>query len=1051
MRPGLALPAFAFLPRLLSAQGVTTAAIQGSVVGDDRSAIAGASVRVRNVSDGRRWEVTTRSNGRYALEDVSIGGPYRIEVRALGFAPEARDGIVLTLGQRVIADFVLQPAQVQLAPVTVTASADPILNPGRTGPAEIVSAARISALPNLGRDLVTLLLLSPQAAISPSTRFAQTEGVTLAGQNRVLNAFQVDGGVNHDLYSGRMQPGLQTWPRPISLEAVEDIQVLVAPFDVRYGGFAGGVLNAVTKSGTNTVHGSVFGSLADAALTGQNATGVPVGDFAVRQFGGSVGGPIARDRVHYFLSADIYRRIIPDAGPLVTDTAGGADLAHVGISYASATRFEDVLRNTYGLDPGTLGPYEGRAPAVDVFSKITAQIGTNSHLELSHHYTDGERKTFIARQFGTYYLSSVGQHVPATGNASRLIWTTLMGGGWSNELIGSYLRLSEACRPNVPYPLIRVRADQGMLVAGTGVTCPSAAEQHAFEVTENVTASLGAHLFTMGVHAEAFHFEDSELLGGAGLWDFRNLDSLAAGRAFHYEHTLPGPSRSGAIAFRARQLGLYVQDRWRPGRVITLTAGLRLDVPFLPDPVAPNESLKAGLGVDNARLPSGMLLWAPRLGVSYDVGGEGRTFLRGGVGLFTGRPAYAWVGSSYGNDGREQLFLRCDGAEVPPFDPVNQPTTCVSGAGPTEQLSFFDRDVRFPQSLKASLGVDHRLPGDIVGTVDLLYTRAQHQLYFSDANLPSPVGAASGEGGRPLYGTISAAGLATPARRVAALGQVVRASNRSGDFTTSVAVQLRKQFVDRAGVSASYAYTRARDLMSIGNLFARPNLETTPLDGTLEDRRRRTSFFETPHRVEVDAVVRLPQRVWLSLRYLGASGSAYTYTIRGDANADGIGTGTMTNDVPYVPRDRADIAIDGNGPAAGLGTAAQQDSVYDVLARFIEGEPCLRQQRGRLLERNSCRNPWFGTLNARAMKAFPTVGGQSLELSVDVYNVLNLFNREWGQYRITTLDPGVPLLSLAGYDATAGRGIYRLQLPGFRQIQDLPSRWQMELGVRYVF
>src|SRR5207237_375731 len=163
-------------------------------------------------------------------------------------------------------------------------------------------------------------------------------------------------------------------------------------------------------------------------------------------------------------------------------------------------------------------------------------------------------------------------------------------------------------------------------------------------------------------------------------------------------------------------------------------------------------------------------------------------------------------------------------------------------------------------------------------------------LYFSDANLPSPVGAASGEGGRPLYGTISAAGLATPARRVAALGQVVRASNRSGDLTTSVAVQLRQQFVARAGLSASYASTRAV------------------------------------------------------------------------ASAPGPGT----NAAPSGPRERAGIATEGNGPAAGLGTAAQQDSVYDVLARFIEGEPCLRQQRGRLLERNSCRNPWFGTLNARA-------------------------------------------------------------------------------------
>jgi hypothetical protein len=188
------------------------------------------------------------------------------------------------------------------------------------------------------------------------------------------------------------------------------------------------------------------------------------------------------------------------------------------------------------------------------------------------------------------------------------------------------------------------------------------------------------------------------------------------------------------------------------------------------------------------------------------------------------------------------------------------------------------------------------------------------------------------------------------------------------------------------------------------------------------------------------------------VRYAGASGTPYTYTVRGDANADGIGGAIMTNDIVYVPRNRADISIDGNGPAAGFGTVAQQDSVYgNIIDPFIEREPCLRRQRGQILERNSCRNPWFGTLNARVTKGFPTFAGQSLELTADVYNVLNLLNREWGQYRVTTLEPGVPLLSLVGYDASAGRGIYRPQLPGLRQLQDLASRWQVELGVRYIF
>jgi len=1037
MKRSLPLLVLAFLSRLLAAQGVTTAAIQGNVVSEDGAAIAGATVRVTNALNGRRWEITTRSTGGYLLEDVAVGGPYRIDVRALGFAAQAKAGIVLGLGGRLVADFTLRPAAIELSPVTVNATADPILNPSRTGPAEIISAGRIAAMPNLGRDFLSLTLLSPQAARSLSSNFTIAGGITLAGQNRMLNAFQIDGGVNHDLYTGGL-PGRETLPRPISLEALQEVQVLVVPFDVRHGGVAGGLVNAVTRSGGNTVHGSLFGFLADAALVRRGGIGDQVGDFTTWQFGGTGGGPIVRDRAHYFLSVDVQRRIVPDPGPLITDTAGGADTLTVGIRYADATRFQEILRNTYGLDPGTLGPSDGRVPAVDVFGKITVQLGTNSHLELSHHYTDGDRSGFLLRELGRYRLSSVGTRLPSTANASRLIWTSLPRGRWSNELIVSFLRLRDTCWPNATYPLIRITATPGLLVAGTPAACPSAVTKDAFEVTENLTAGFGAHVLTLGTHIELLRFEDGNLLGGAGLWNFRNLDSLAAGLAFHYDRTLPGPSRTGVVVFRARQIGLYVQDRWRPARGLTLTGGLRVDVPALPDRVGTNAALAAALGFDTGRLPSGDLLWSPRLGVNYDLRGEGRTFLRGGIGLFSGRPPYTWLGSAYRDDGTQQLFLNCDGAAVPSFDPVNQPTTCANGVGPTPRLSFFDSDVTFPQSLKASLGVDHRLPGGVVGTVDVLYTRAQHQWYFSDANLLPPVGVAQGEGNRPLYGTLGAAGLASSARRDPAFGQVVRVSNRSGDPSVALSVQLRKRFADRAEVSALYAHTRARDRMSLANAQARPNMENTPLDGTLEDRRLRTSFFEFPHRVEFAAAVRLRYGFRFSLLFAGASGSPYTYTIMGDANADGIGSSLMMNDIVYVPRDSLDIAL--RNPADWV-----------TLDRYIESEPCLRRQRGRILARNSCRSPWFGTLNARLTKAFPTLSGQSLELTADVYNVLNLVNRRWGQSRVTTRDPWVPMLQLAGYDASAGRGIYRLQLPGLRQIQDLASRWQMELSVRYVF
>ena len=518
MRRALLLLAFASLPWLLNAQGVTTAAIQGTVTGEDGTPIAGASVRITNLSDGRRWGVSTRSRGGYLFEDVAVGGPYRIEAHALGFAPQARAGIVLALNQRLVAEFTLLTAAVELAPVAVDASADPQLTPSRTGPAEVISAARIAALPNLGRDFFTLTALSPQVTVSPSSARAPTGGIAIGGQNRLLNEFQIDGGVNHDLYTGRL-PGRGTLPRPIAIEALEEIQVLVAPFDVRQGGFAGGLANAVTKSGTNIVHGSTFAYLADGALVGKDATGDPVAGFTTWQYGGTIAGPIVHDRAHYFLSVDAQHRVVPDPGPLIADTAGGADLANIGIRYDSATRFQDILRNTYGLDPGTLSSSNGRVPATDVFGKITVQLGTNSQLELSHHYSDGDRSGFIDRAYRFYWLSSTGKRDVATANASRLIWTSLLAGRWSSELIASHLRLRDACRPNVSYPQINVNADQGVLIAGTGMTCPTSFGQDAFEVQENLSAAFGVHVLTLGTHVEMLRLRMASCSGAPDYGD----------------------------------------------------------------------------------------------------------------------------------------------------------------------------------------------------------------------------------------------------------------------------------------------------------------------------------------------------------------------------------------------------------------------------------------------------------------------------------------------------------------------------------------------------
>ena len=1042
----------AVVPRLLAAQGLTTAALNGTVTRPDGAPIAGVEVTVTHEANGRRWETVTGTSGRFVLEGVSVGGPYLVEARAIGFAPAGRRDIVLSLGQRLAVDLVLEPAPLRLPELSVTSTLGTGADQGRTGPAEIIGASTIARLPNSRRDFLQLTLLSPQVAASPSSVFSRTGGIVIGGQGRMANSFRMDGGLDQDLYRGGL-PGRETLPRPISLDAIEEIQVHAAPFDVRHAGFTGGLINAVTRTGSNTVHGSAFLVMADRGLVGRNADGDEAGDFRSWQFGGAVGGPILRDRAHYYLSMDVQRRTVADPGPLVSDTAGGADTAKIGISYASATRFRDLLRESWGLEPGTLGPVNVRRPAEDIFGKVSLQLGTNSHLELSHHYRHGDLAVAPDRRPTLYALSSVAQRNLSRTHSSRLIWTGVLGRRWSNELILSYLRTRDRCEPAGTLPRINVQADRGQLSAGPGARCPTDSfEQDVLEATENLSVGVGNHVLTFGARGELLHFRDAVLVSSPGSWRFRNLDALAAGRAAGYSRAFQAPGTRAGVEFRARQLGLYGQDRWTPARGLTLTAGLRMELPFLPDPIPTHGALQAALGLDTGRLPGGDARWFPRLGVSYDHRAEGRIVVRGGVGLFGGHPAYAWIGSGY-HDAGQELFVTCAGPQVPGFDPIHQPASCADGGGVFPQLGYFEPDLAFPRTFKASIGLDQRLAGNVAGTLDLLYTRAVNQWYVSDANLGPPVAAAAGEGGRPLYGTIDPIGpVASPTRPAPALRSVIRVSSRSGDEAISLSAQLRARSGHGAEWGALYTYTRARDRMSFIVFENRGNLDFTPIDGTIEDRRFTTSVFEIPHRVHLYALLSLPLRARLALTYSGASGPPFTYVVDGDANADGLGI-LQPNDAVYVPASATpggDIALVELDREGRLVTASASE--YARLERFIEEDPCLRRHRGRLLSRNSCRNPWVGTLSARLAKAIPTAAGQSLELSVDLYNLLNLLDRDWGQYRATVgTNPTVPMLRLAGYDIEGGRGIYQLALPARNAVQDFESRWQAEIGVRYVF
>ena len=1040
----VALVASTLFAERLSAQGATTAAIQGTVQGADSTGIEGAVVTLINASDGERRETISRARGRYAFEYVPIGSSYTIKARSIGFAPDSLSHVTLSLGDRRQIDLVLREAVLNLEPVRVVARPDARLQMGQTGPVQTVTAATSSRLPVPHRDFAQLALLSPQAVLT------RDSGITFAGQSDRLNNLQIDGASNNDLggISGPLgfgTPGSSTGARTLTVEAIRELQILIAPFNVRYGNFAGGLVNAVTRSGSNQWEGSVSGYFENQALTGTDPTGARAEDFSNKEIAATVGGPIVPDRAAFFLDVGVQRHVGARALFIGPDTTGGRDSMGIGVRRATIERFQSILRNSYDVDPGSIESPPSRNPSANALGKLTLWPAVNQRIELSYNYAQGT--TDEAPEDGPYALSSQAMQQSSTNDATRLTWTST-GSGVANELIVARQASHERCLAAAPFPQVSVAVTPApdSLFAGSVNSCPDRfADQTVWELTDNASWSVGSHVLTIGTHDESIHLRGSHRIRlPAGRWTVSSLESLESGVANEYTRDIVANAQSDVPVsdYGVRQLGLYAQDQWHPIPKLTLTGGLRFDAAFLPQAPAQNaELLLSPLHVNTAQTPSGHLLWSPRLGFTYDVDDAAQVVLRGGAGLFSGRPIYLYFSNAYEGTGLDFLRLDCRGDQVPAItlDPNNQPRSCRNNVPPPQQfeVNYFNPAFRFPRNLRLSLGTDVQLPWRMQATVDLLYIRGVDQLDLVDVNLAPPTRVSAGEGGRVLYGTIDDEGNATPNRLDPNFGVVAQLRNSSGDRAASATMQLRKRFGVASEVSLAYTYTNARDRMSADCFSLTCNLDFTPVDGTLDDRRVTTSRFEARNKITLGVVVPAPLGVQLGAFYNGYTGQPYTYLISGDANADGSNS-VGGNDIVYVPKNAADITL-------------TDPSQYALLDHEIEEDPCLRSQRGQIMRRNSCSNHWITLLNARLSRQFAVGGANRLELIADLFNVANLLNSHWG-VRYTGFGAGdLYLLELTGYDEQHQRGIYNV-LTVNRTERDLDaSRWRAQLGARYTY
>jgi hypothetical protein len=1065
-----ALAAVTILPvaSSLLAQGTTTVAIRGTVRTSAGAVADGSRVVVLNTSTGFVVESEVR-HGRFLVQGLEAGGPYAVIVDGLGFLPERREPVFLTLGEPLDLAFVLRPAPVPVDTLRAVAAVFPRAN-AHGGPATTVPDSLVHRLPTLNRSFYDFVVLAPQ--VSTKIGF-QRNGVSGAGANLRFNSFLING-AQERVVNGSVSAASNVG-KSLPIDAVKEYQVLVAPYDARYGDFAGALINTVTKSGTNELEGSAFVYWRNDRLSrgGELAPSQP---YERLQYGFSLGGPIVKDRVHFFVAPEFQRLTSPAPGPFVGQSA--AATPPLPVSEADLARLEGIVGG-YGLTPGSAGHVEIATPLRNLFARLDVALpGWSSRILGFVSYAGSEDEAFSRSAPDTFALSSTRVTGAGGSRLTAIQLHTDLGrdGGGHNELLVSHSSDWMDFLPDARQPLLKV------LVPGTSgdlVTVTTGAAERAqgrfgrawsIRVKDELNHSWGPdHLLVLGAEVERFRSERGGVVGGYGTWTFSSLDSLAQGIAERFE--IRRDFGSASVPLSGGQYAAYLGDEWRAGERLSVTMGIRADLLDIDGHAPYNALVDSIFGRRTDEMPGRRMHLSPRVGFTWDAFGTGRDQLRGGIGVFTGRPPLAWLHPALFNYGVGIGVLRCgsrpaDAGLPPPFVPDYRtaPLACATGpaleTAPLGDVDLLDRNLRLARSLRASLAWDRRLPWGLIATSEALVSRNLSDFLFVNLNLEGPQGV--DRFGRVLYGTTSPGGLASPALRSDFSG-VIDLRNTSRNYTYQLSTRVERRFAQGMAASVSYTFSRVRDVQSP----SRVNMPGTALwadaravSGHHDDPSQGISLNDLPHRLVAALTYTAPWPRWstdFSFYYVGESGSPFTYLAggaggRGDLNADG----SNANDPIYVPSDAFDpdeIVFSGRSDAAGSDNspAAQADRVLAQQAAFegfIERTPCLRRQRGGFVERNSCREPWSHTTIASIRQTIP-LGARAVELELDVFNVLNLLNGDWGRYRVAA----PRLLEHVGQTPAppeAAQPIFRFDTSrsDWTTLQT-ESAFQLQLAVRY--
>jgi len=1058
---------------------VTTSSITGVVTDSKGQGLIGATVKATHTPTGTIYGTTTRNGGEFTIPNMRVGGPYKVEVSFISFGTETYNDIFLKLGEPLKINVKLSEGSTTLKEISITGTKN--ITKGNGGTAMNISRSQMDNIPTVNRSVQDFARLSPQASVSTNGKDGSPAGISFGGMSNKYNQFAVDGAVTNDVFglSSSGTNGGQAGANPISMETIDQLQIVLNPYDVKQSGFTGGGINAITKSGTNDFHGAAYVFYQDQGLVGKSpdTTRSKYGNFSNKIFGASFSGAIVKNKLFFYVNAETSKR----NNPIDYNPAEGTNK----VTLAQMQSIADYLKQKFPTyDPGSFTDQEREKPATTLFGRIDWNINSIHKLTLRHNYLNAS--DMVASRTPTIAtFNNANYKFPSISNSSVVELNSNFSNRLSNELRIGFNKVKD--RRNIigqPFPSVTINDNGSTIYLGTEPSSTAnALDQDIWTFTDNLTMYHGKHTITVGANAEFYKIKNTFIQNAYGGYTFNSISSFTSGGnpvAYQINYNTADTTNRDGIGFKSSQIGIYAQDEWNIRKNFTLTYGVRVDMPFFPTTPPNNVNFEKNpnfAGYSTATLPKKRPLVAPRVGFSWDVTNDGKTIIRGGAGIFTGRVPFVWISNQYNTTGNIYTNIALNssagGTPVPPglvlrWDP-NDPflgqysAAGVATAGGTvkagvSNINLTDRDFKFPQVFKTNLAIERQLPWGMKAAIEGNFAKTLNNAVWNNLNA-IPTGDSISLGGaikRPTW-----------KRKTTDFGtQVLLLQNTSEGYTYNISGELSKATSNGLFFKVGYSYGDAYSLNDGTSSTAGSNWRFTPNVNGLNNLENGRANYSMGSRVlaVVSKAFRYGKEnkfsTTLTLFYNGQSGMPYSWVYFNpsqDPTGDDLGT-NGNNDLIYIPTasELQNMAFKTISSGGYTRTEAQQRADLESL---ISNDSYLSKHRGENAKRNASRTPFENIFDFKIAQVIPIIKSHKVEITFDILNVGNLLNKDWGKTYFIANNAATPI-TYSGYNAATGVSTYQYDyrriVNGFGDVKpyyinNFTARWRGQLGLRYSF